>query len=72
MLDIDKIGEGGYVQFCYFLLDVIIGLVCIDIYDVDCDDCKGMLLDLNFLGFIFWYYGFMDIVIVGVSWDFVK
>ena len=71
-LDIDKTGEGGYAQFRYFLSDAITGLVRIDTYDVDRDDRKGTLLDLNPLGPIPRYYGFMDTATVGVSWDFAK
>lgn len=71
-LDIDKTGEGGYAQFRYFLTDAITGLMRIDSYDVDRKDRDGRLLDLNPLGPIPRYYGYMDTATVGLSWDFAQ
>ncbi|MFS1701310.1 hypothetical protein FJ444_18080 [Aestuariibacter sp. GS-14] len=71
-LDIDKTGEGGYAQFRYFLTDAITGLMRIDSYDVDRKDRDGRLLDLNPLGPIPRYYGYMDTATLGLSWDFAQ
>lgn len=68
-LDVDKTGEGGYLQWRYFLQNNLTGLVRFDTYDVDRKDRRGHQLATNPFGPIPSHYGYMDMLTVGMSWD---
>ena len=68
-LDVDKTGEGGYLQWRYFLQNNLTGLVRFDTYDVDRQDRHGDQLAFNPFGAIPEHYGYMDTLTVGLSWD---
>ncbi|GGF76068.1 hypothetical protein [Alteromonas lipolytica] len=68
-LTVDNTSEGGYVQWRYFLQQNLTGLVRFDTYDVNRDDRNGELLVENPFGAIPSYYGYMDTLTVGLSWD---
>lgn len=68
-LDVDKTGEGGYIQWRYFLNDSLTGLLRFDSYDLDRKDRDGSELAGNPFGAIPAHYGIMDTYTVGMSWD---
>lgn len=68
-LTVDKTGEGGYLQWRYFLQNNLTGLVRFDSYDLDRQDRNGQKLVQSSFGAIPAHYGYMDMLTVGVSWD---
>ncbi|MDC8831841.1 TonB-dependent receptor [Alteromonas gilva] len=68
-LDVDKTGEGGYIQWRYFLTQNVTALARIDTYDVDRQDRKGKLLEQSPFGMIPAHYGYMDEITLGLSVD---
>jgi hypothetical protein len=68
-LNSDKTGQGGYVQWRYFLPDEITLLFRYDTYDLDRNDRSGTTLMRDSGGQIPAYYGFMDTGTLGLSWD---
>lgn len=68
-LDVDKTGEGGYVQWRYFLNDSLTAMLRFDSYDLDRKDRNGSELAANPFGAIPAHYGFMDTFTAGLSWN---
>lgn len=68
-LDVDKTGEGGYIQWRYFLNANLTGLLRFDSYVLDRTDRNGNELADNPFGAIPAHYGYMDTYTAGLSWD---
>lgn len=69
-LVVDKTGEGGYIQWRYFVNPQLTTLLRFDTYDLDRKDRSGLLLTTNSQGAIPQHYGYMDTLTIGMNWNF--
>ena len=65
----DVVAEGGFFQGRYFLSNDITLLGRLDLYDRDRKDRQGKELDFASAGAVPAYFGYMDTVTLGASWD---
>lgn len=68
----DRIGQGGYVQWRYFIKPELALLLRYDTHDNDKNDRHGYQLQASSYDTIPRYYGFMDMGTVGLSWQFAS
>lgn len=65
----DVFSEGGYIQTRYFLSSDVTMLARLDLYDKDRQDRQGKAIEEISLGTVPRYFGYMDTVTFGLSWD---